>query len=218
MYNRNMSLSRYHRLSGDEMREQMMNMTINEILDRRLVSREWRDIIDEDSFWCRLIKRDYDEDVTTNCKIQYRKMTNKYYNVARRFSEIKGEFEKTLKKCKMPLIKKSVDNSVDDNIKLLENYEDGIVYHISDWADKNDTRQDVHGYIGDYDYYSTIIDNLLGFNVSHDFYEEYETEFETFCWDLINGSKKMRTLANDLDDIFIEAAKLAVNIPNWPKE
>jgi hypothetical protein len=53
--------SKYKEVSHDSIREQLMDMTIKEILNKRLVSREWKEIIDSDSFWCRLLDRDYND-------------------------------------------------------------------------------------------------------------------------------------------------------------
>jgi hypothetical protein len=61
--------------SDDEIKEQLMNMTIREINEKRLISKRWRKLIDSDSFWCRLLERDYNilpsEHLYENCKIKY---------------------------------------------------------------------------------------------------------------------------------------------------
>jgi hypothetical protein len=58
--------------SNDVTREEFMNMTVQEILQLRTVSKKWRNIIDEDSFWCRLIKRDYGVTQTDGCFDSYK--------------------------------------------------------------------------------------------------------------------------------------------------
>jgi hypothetical protein len=72
----------YEKLSFDEIREKLMHLTVQEILQKRSISHQWRAIIDEDSFWCRLLKRDYDEDLSENCNQRYRLKSDKYYKIA----------------------------------------------------------------------------------------------------------------------------------------
>jgi hypothetical protein len=66
------------KVSTDSIREELMDMTISEILDKRLVSKEWKQIIDENSFWCRLLDRDYPEydHQKTDCLNSYKKISS----------------------------------------------------------------------------------------------------------------------------------------------
>jgi hypothetical protein len=114
---------RYSELSGDEIREQMMNMTIREILERRLVSKEWRDIIDEDSFWCRLIKRDYNEDKSDNCKMQYREMGNVYYHIAKEMHLHAG----TDISYNISVLENAGKTIIDEYLKYIKNFMDEVI-------------------------------------------------------------------------------------------
>jgi hypothetical protein len=78
-------LLKSNEVSSDSVREQLLGMTIPEILQKRLVSKKWRNIIDEDSFWSRLIKRDFDEDIN-NINVN-----NPMYNASLTLSNILPE-------------------------------------------------------------------------------------------------------------------------------
>jgi hypothetical protein len=103
------------KLSFDEIREQLMDLSVHEILRMRLVSKEWRTIIDEESFWCRLLKRDHNVSMTENCFNNYKLRSNKYYKIAEKLFNVVPEDEKTLK------------NTIESNVKLLESIEMEII-------------------------------------------------------------------------------------------
>ena len=54
-------------LSDDEIREQLYNMTIKEILDARLYSKRWDKIISDDKFWCKLLNMRYKIKKSKDC-------------------------------------------------------------------------------------------------------------------------------------------------------
>ena len=58
-------------LSDDEIREQLYDMTLREILEKRKLNKRWKKIIDDDKFWCRLLNRDYKIRKTKDCKKSY---------------------------------------------------------------------------------------------------------------------------------------------------
>ena len=43
----------------DTMKEQLLKLPIGDIVNSRRISKEYKDIIDENSFWCQLLDRDY---------------------------------------------------------------------------------------------------------------------------------------------------------------
>jgi hypothetical protein len=57
--------------SDDVIYEQLMHLTIREILEYRFVSKRMNDLISSDVFWCRLLKRDRNIDETVNCRQRY---------------------------------------------------------------------------------------------------------------------------------------------------
>jgi hypothetical protein len=87
-------------LSDDEIREQLMNMTINEINEKRLVSKRWRDIVDDDSFWCRLLQRDHiiypAQHKYTNCQHKYKERTRMIKYVRENMEDIVTNILKNL--------------------------------------------------------------------------------------------------------------------------
>ena len=56
-------------LPTELMEEIIMNMPLKEVLERRELSKEWRDVID--NLWCRLLKRDYNIKQKDDCKNKY---------------------------------------------------------------------------------------------------------------------------------------------------
>lgn len=59
-------------LSDDEIKEKLFNMELREILNSRLINKNWYRIVSSDKFWCRLLKRDYDVVESLNCEKYYR--------------------------------------------------------------------------------------------------------------------------------------------------
>ena len=51
--------------------EILMGMTIEEILDRRKLSKEWKEAVD--NLWCRLLKRDYNIKTNEDCYDKYKR-------------------------------------------------------------------------------------------------------------------------------------------------
>ena len=51
--------------------EILMGMTLEEILDRRKLSKEWKEAVD--NLWCRLLKRDYDIKTNEKCYNKYKR-------------------------------------------------------------------------------------------------------------------------------------------------
>jgi hypothetical protein len=63
----------FDNFADDEIYEQLMNMTIHEILEKRSVSYRLRNMIDKDNFWCRLLKRDHGVSQYKDCQQTYNK-------------------------------------------------------------------------------------------------------------------------------------------------
>ena len=57
-------------LPNDIIDEMLMKMTINEILKKSTISKQWKERVN--TLWCRLLDRDYKIKTTTECKKKYR--------------------------------------------------------------------------------------------------------------------------------------------------
>jgi hypothetical protein len=101
------------KLSFDEIREQLMDIPVHEILKMRLVSKKWKDVIDEDLFWCRLLKRDHNVSEDKNCFNNYKMRSNKYYKVGEIASKLGGENIEDI-----IIILEDIDESMYNNIML----------------------------------------------------------------------------------------------------
>lgn len=61
--------------------EIMMNMTLNEILDKTKTNKKWYNIISDDKFWCKLLNRDFNIKQEFNCKNTFIKEYKKRINM-----------------------------------------------------------------------------------------------------------------------------------------
>jgi hypothetical protein len=69
-----MSEFELYNIPDEMLREIIYDMTLEEIVNLRLVSKRWNDIISDDRFWCALLKYTYDLEKNTQCIIEYKKL------------------------------------------------------------------------------------------------------------------------------------------------
>jgi hypothetical protein len=79
--------------SDDVIYEQLMHLTIREILEYRFVSKRMNDLISSDVFWCRLLKRDRNIDETVNCRQRYEIGESIYVITARENDDLYAAFD-----------------------------------------------------------------------------------------------------------------------------
>ena len=102
----------FKELPIDVMKEQLLRLPIGDIVKNRRISKEYKGIIDENNFWCDLIRRDY-----PNIKFNKDACENDYkeaYKLIRTLTVTNEKIESVIKKYKLDM--KKLKKYIDDDL------------------------------------------------------------------------------------------------------
>ena len=102
----------FKELPIDVMKEQLLRLPIGDIVKNRRISKEYKGIIDENNFWCDLIRRDY-----PNIKFNKDACENDYkeaYKLVRSLTVTNEKIESVIKKYKLDM--KKLKKYIDDDL------------------------------------------------------------------------------------------------------